>query len=264
MDDGGHDPSFPEPDLGNDQQELPDETPSEEKPFDDEPFDAGVDADEENDPKKFIQQLTGKLGQSLRNYTNKVGLDLELEKFAINSLISATHTSEMDEEDQEDIIDKVKNSGHKDEESELDEPENDMDQEHSDMGVSQEMSGDSASGMSENFETLPKEHKQVFKDAKLGVDENIMDEFIDADELDAVRNELIDNDTLLNNENKDIFVRDALNYLKEKEMSETNPVIEPKTKPITKPTPVPKRRSPFRPRPNIKPSPAKAKLNNEQ
>ena len=33
-------------------------------------FDAGIDADENTDPKKFIQQLTGKLSQSLRKYNN--------------------------------------------------------------------------------------------------------------------------------------------------------------------------------------------------
>ena len=70
---------------------------SDDKPFDDEPFDAGVEADEESDPKKFIQQLTGKLGQSLRRYNEEQGQpDFELEKFAINSLLSATHTAEMD------------------------------------------------------------------------------------------------------------------------------------------------------------------------
>lgn len=85
---------------------------SSEKPFDDEPFDAGVEADEDTDPKKFIEQLTGKLGQSLRKYTEEKGQpDFELEKFAINSLLSATHTGEMDNEDQKDIIKKVKKSG---------------------------------------------------------------------------------------------------------------------------------------------------------
>ena len=82
---------------------------SSEKPFDDTPFDAGVEADEESDPKKFIEQLTGKLGQSLRKYNEEQGQpDFELEKFAINSLLSATNTSEMDAEDQKDIISKVK------------------------------------------------------------------------------------------------------------------------------------------------------------
>ncbi len=89
-----------------------DETPSDDKPFDDEPFDAGVEADETEDPKKFIQQLSGKLGQSLRDYEEGLdGPDFELEKFAINSVISATNTSEMDKEDQEDIIKKVETSG---------------------------------------------------------------------------------------------------------------------------------------------------------
>jgi hypothetical protein len=57
------------------------------KPFDDEPFDAGIEADEDADPKKYIEQLTGKLGQSLRKYNDSKGApNFELEKFAVNSL----------------------------------------------------------------------------------------------------------------------------------------------------------------------------------
>ena len=86
--------------------------PADDKPFDDEPFDAGVEADEDTDPKKFIEQLSGKIGQSLRKYTDETGQpDFELEKFAINSLLSATHTAEMDEDDKKDIIKKVNTSG---------------------------------------------------------------------------------------------------------------------------------------------------------
>lgn len=91
--------------------------PADDKPFDDEPFDAGVEADEATDPKKYIEQLTGKLGQSLRKYTEEQGQpDFDLEKFAINSLLSATHTSEMDEEDKNDIIKKVNTAGNDDSE----------------------------------------------------------------------------------------------------------------------------------------------------
>ena len=91
------------------------ELPVDDKPFDDEPFDAGVEADEDSDPKKYIEQLTGKLGQSLRQYSEDQGQpDYELEKFAINSLLSATHTSQMDEEDKNDIIKKVNTSGNED------------------------------------------------------------------------------------------------------------------------------------------------------
>jgi hypothetical protein len=85
------------------------------KIFDKEPFDAGVEADEETDPKKFIEQLSGKLGQSLRKYSEtQKEPDFQLEKFAINSVISATHTSEMDADDQKDIINKVKKAGQND------------------------------------------------------------------------------------------------------------------------------------------------------
>lgn len=86
------------------------------KPFDDKPFDAGVEADEATDPKKFIEQLSGKLGQSLRKYTETTGNpDFELEKFVVNSALAATHTSEMDPQDQNDIIKKVKEAGKGDE-----------------------------------------------------------------------------------------------------------------------------------------------------
>lgn len=48
----------------------------------------------------------------MRKYTEEQGQpDFELEKFAINSLISATHTAEMDEEDRNDIIKKINTAG---------------------------------------------------------------------------------------------------------------------------------------------------------
>ena len=86
--------------------------PQNDKPFDDQPFDAGIEADEDAEPEKYIQQLAGKLGTTLRSYSDERGQpDFDLEKFAINSVISATHSAEMDEEDQNDIINKIKNSG---------------------------------------------------------------------------------------------------------------------------------------------------------
>ena len=91
---------------------APAEDPSSDMPFEKEPFDAGIEADEETDPKKFIEQLSGKLGQSLRQFAKDNGQpDFELEKFAINSVISATHTAQMDEEDKNDIIKKINKSG---------------------------------------------------------------------------------------------------------------------------------------------------------
>jgi hypothetical protein len=111
---GGEDVNI---DLGGDAPEAA----ADDKPFDDTPFDAGVEADEDEDPEKYIQQLAGKLGTTLRKYSEDKGEpDFDLEKFAINSVISATHTAEMDEEDQKDIIKKIKTSGDKEQDVNVD------------------------------------------------------------------------------------------------------------------------------------------------
>jgi len=137
--------------LGNDEQGLTEpNNSSNEKPFDDQPFDAGVEADEDSDPKKYIQQLSGKLGQSLRKYTDETGNpDLELEKFAINSVISATHTSEMDENDKSDIINKINSSG-KDDEN-LNEPNQDNNDSNGSDDSELSNSEDGEDGEEKNF-----------------------------------------------------------------------------------------------------------------
>lgn len=125
------------------------DTGASDKPFDDEPFDAGVEADEESDPKKFIEQLTGKLGQSLRKYNEDQGEpDFELEKFAVNSLLSATHTGEMDAKDQKDIIKKVKGSGKGDGDEDTSSEDDDTSDETSETG--DESTGDESTGDESN------------------------------------------------------------------------------------------------------------------
>lgn len=71
-------------------------------------FDAEVDANEDEDPKKYIQQLTGKLAQKLRDY-NSTENDGETNKFVINSLIPASIPS-LDDSDIKDVIDKIKDN----------------------------------------------------------------------------------------------------------------------------------------------------------
>lgn len=114
------------------------------KPFDDEPFDAGVETSEDEDPKKFIQQLSGKLGQSLRKYTKNQGQpDFELEKFAVNSVLSATHTSQMDSDDQNDIIKKVKSSGNN---NDLNNSNNNQNDNQDNIQSNDEMNGNELEG----------------------------------------------------------------------------------------------------------------------
>ncbi len=71
-------------------------------------FDAGVEADEEQDPKKFIQQLTGKLSQSLQKYNDNNGQpDIDLNKY-VAGMITKQAMKGLSEEDAQEIIDKVK------------------------------------------------------------------------------------------------------------------------------------------------------------
>lgn len=71
-------------------------------------FDAGVDANEQEDPKKFIQQLTGKLSQSLRKYNNEQPQpDAELSKYVCGMIVKQAIEG-LKPEDVEDIMKKIK------------------------------------------------------------------------------------------------------------------------------------------------------------
>ena len=81
-------------------------------------FDAGVDADEKNDPKRFIQQLTGKLSQSLRSYNEQLPQpDADLNKYVAGMIVKQA-TDGLSQEDVTEILDKVKND------EEIEEPSN--------------------------------------------------------------------------------------------------------------------------------------------
>lgn len=231
-------------------------------------FDAGVEASEETDPTKFIQQLSGKLGQSIRDYSEKNGqADLELEKFAINSVISATHTGDMTDEDKNDIIKKIETSGSSDTPSDDDfgdtpdgeeeTGEEDMDFGGTDESVIYEFDENNPSGClplemqfpngypkNENsIGILPKDHKQVFVNAKLGVDE--------------LENKKMD-ESLSNNLNLSIFTGDKIRNFIQKKINEMQerPVVEPVVVPVVKPDEQPTRRQkPWKVRPNISPEP---------
>ena len=71
-------------------------------------FDAGVEANEEEDPKKYIQQLTGKLSQTLRKYNQDNGQpDVDLNKY-VAGMIAKQAVDGLSEEDTKEILDKIK------------------------------------------------------------------------------------------------------------------------------------------------------------
>lgn len=71
-------------------------------------FDAGVKADEDEDPKTYIQQLTGKLSQSLRKYNDSLPKpDSDLCKY-VAGMINKQASKGLSEKDVTEILSKVK------------------------------------------------------------------------------------------------------------------------------------------------------------
>lgn len=99
-------------------------------------FDAGVEADEETDPKKYIQQLTGKLSQSLNSYNNDNDEpDTELGKYVLGMLIKQG-TKGMDEKDRKEIIKKINTNNSELEDEEYSENEENNYEENDDENLS--------------------------------------------------------------------------------------------------------------------------------
>ena len=99
------------PMADNSGEEMPpmnDEMPNDGgNPFDTN-FDAGVDANEETDPKKYIQQLTGKLSQSLRSYNENLPQpDADLDKYVAGMIVKQAIEG-LSPEDTNDILNKIK------------------------------------------------------------------------------------------------------------------------------------------------------------
>lgn len=94
----------PAQDFGGDmgQEQPPVDNGSGESEYDTN-FDAGVEADEDEDPKKFIQQLTGKLSQELNKYNNENGDDEELSKY-VGKMIAKAAAKGLDEKGRKELI----------------------------------------------------------------------------------------------------------------------------------------------------------------
>ncbi len=70
-------------------------------------FDAGVEADEDTDPENYIQQLTGKLAQSLRDYDEQNPGKLDLDKYVLGMIVKQA-VKGMDEGERKKVIKKIK------------------------------------------------------------------------------------------------------------------------------------------------------------
>ena len=78
------------------------------EPMDTEIEDVEINTDEEGPSNlKLIQKLTGKLSQRLRMFEKDKGLDSQDIKYVMNSIISAIDLKKLDDDDREEIVDKL-------------------------------------------------------------------------------------------------------------------------------------------------------------
>jgi hypothetical protein len=98
---------MPEPAPAPAPEEQP--MPEPEMPSDEEP----TQEDDEEISMKTIQKLTGKLAQKIRAYDSKEEEDMSPQdvKYVINSILSALDLDKLEDEDKEEIIDKVEGDG---------------------------------------------------------------------------------------------------------------------------------------------------------
>lgn len=178
---GGDEMPGEEPTEGG--EEMPEEAPIEGGGEDEEDLDI---EDDEEDPKKYIQKLTGRLGQKLRELPE---VDPKLEKYVINSIISALHVDKMDKKDRMDVIRKFKKK--KGMESIMKES-HEMDEYYGMMSLNgpfnfQKIKG----GFDENsIESHPKKHRPLrFKKYEVDMDEELHG---NQDKLDLNKNGRLD------------------------------------------------------------------------
>ena len=108
------DDSIGDPSMGGD----PNAIGGEEQPNQiDSNFDAGVEADEDTDPKRYIQQLTGKLSQSLNSYNEENGEDSGLSKY-VGKMILKQAVKALDEKGRKDLIKAINTADSSDDEDE--------------------------------------------------------------------------------------------------------------------------------------------------
>lgn len=84
---------------------------------------------------KTIQKLTGRLSQKIRSFDKEKGLDSQDIKYVVNSILSAIDLTKLDDEDRDDILDKLEQY-----EAYGEEGEGELDMSDEEMGMEEPMS----------------------------------------------------------------------------------------------------------------------------
>ena len=144
-------------------------------PMDDE---EDMGSDEEGGPMslKMIQKLTGKLSQKIRSLDKDKGMDSQDIKYVINSIISAIDLKNLDDDDREEIVDKIE--GFDDEYGT--EGEGELDLSGEDMGpeMGAEMGDEPEMGVEPEMGAEPEEPKEGYQ--------NVMDSIFSESKIDRL------------------------------------------------------------------------------
>jgi len=191
----------------------------EEPPMATAPGDTDFDTDdEEGGPSnlKLIQKLTGKLSQKLRMFEKDKGLDSQDIKYVMNSIISAIDLGKLDDDDREDIVNKLEGFDEygKEGEGELDfGVEDDFDADN-DMGMGDEEMGDEGIG----GEEMPEE--PMAPEATEGY-QNVMDSIFGESKVEKVLSNYFkiepEEAPILENKNKLDYLKSKINKITQKE-----------------------------------------------
>ena len=166
----------------------------------------GMGSDEEEGPTglKMIQKLTGKLSQKIRSFDKDKGMDSQDIKYVINSIISAIDMKNLDEDDREEIVDKIE--GYDEEYGAEGEGDLDLSGEDMDMGMDDEEGIDTEMGMEgDNEMSASEEPKEGYQ--------NVMDSIFSESKVSDVLSKYFN----IKPEEKPILEnRSKMNYLEEK------------------------------------------------
>ena len=152
-------PTEPQPEMGDEEEMMGGDEEMIDEPMDDEPMDDDSEKKGEEISFKTIQKLTGRLTQKIRKYTEEDEMSSDDTKYIINSILSSLDLDVLDDDDVDQIIDRLE--GDETEESNYGEDEEfSMDDEmmDTDMDVTPEppIAPEPTSELGEDFDEYPR------------------------------------------------------------------------------------------------------------
>jgi len=203
----------PMDDMGAESTDVPPMDDMGTEPIDTEIEDVDVDVEEEGPSSlKLIQKLTGKLSQRLRMFDKDKGMDSQDIKYVLNSIISAIDLQKLDDDDREEIVDKLEGFDEygKEGEGELDfgvEDEVDFGDEEpaEDMGMDDMMGDEELPTEPETKEGYQSVMDSIFSESEV---EKVLSSYFDVKEVES---------PILENKNKMDFLKSKINKITQKE-----------------------------------------------